>query len=159
MHRTEFVMSAHSHYPEDTGEEYSRQRLTQWALVAVTAIGIFLCWLLAEPFLDAITWALGHAVVGRPLHRRLEHLLGANAAALVAVTVVTVTLIAPGVFLIQNLFEETRDGLATIGRTFLPDVLHMAVGGNPFAERALSWFDSTFDRDDQVRRLTGALAS
>lgn len=151
-------MSFQSNFPEETSAQYSRERLMQWVLLAVTAIGIFLCWLLAKPFLDAIVWALGLAVVGRPLHRRLENLFGANTAALIAVTGVTVTLIAPGVFLIENLFEETRDGLAMIGKAFEPGALHNAVQGYPFAGRALAWFESAFDRDDQFRRLAGALA-
>lgn len=158
MPGSERVMSGHSNLPEDTSGEYSRQRLTQGVLIAITAIGIFLCWLLAKPFLDAITWALGLAVVGRPLHRRLEHLFGPNAAALIAVIIVTTTIVAPGVFLIENLFEETRDWLVTVGKTFHPGAIHTAVEGHPLAQRALAWLESTFDRDDQVRRLTGALA-
>jgi predicted PurR-regulated permease PerM len=91
------------------------------------------------------------------LHRRLEH-LGPNTAALIAVIVVTITLVAPGVFMIEKLLEETRSWLGTIGKTFHPGAIHSAVAGHPLAERALAWLESSFDQDDQVRRLTGALA-
>lgn len=158
MRGAERVMSVPSNCREEVGAGYSRERLTQWVLMTATGIGIFLCWLLAKPFLDAITWALGLAVVGRPVHRRLERLLGANIAALIAVAGITVTLIAPGVFLINNLFDETRNGLVTIGNIFHPGTLHNIAERYPLAERMLVWFESTFDRDDQIRRLSGALA-
>lgn len=143
---------------EKASPGYTRERLTESVLVVVTGIGIYLCWLLARPFRDAIIWALALAVVGRPLHRRLERLFGPNLAALIAVAGVTVTLIAPGVFLIENLFEETRSGLVTIGRSFRPDALQRIAEQYPFAGRGLAWFESTFDRNDQFGRLASALA-
>jgi len=146
-------------YYEESGAGYSRERLAQWVLVAVTGIGIYLCWILARPFIDAIAWALALAVVGRPLHRRLEHSVGPNAAALIAVTGVTVTLIAPGVFLIENLFREAQEGLVIIGKSLKPGDLHHLAEKYPFAERVLAWFGSAFDQDEQLGRLAGALAS
>jgi len=143
---------------DELGGEYSRESLTQWALAAATAIGIYLCWILARPFLDAIIWALAFAVAGQPLHRRLAHLVGPNAAALIAVAGITVTLIAPGVFLIENLFNEARNGLTAIDKSLRPGDLHHVAQQYPFAERALVWFETTFDKDEQLGRLAEALA-
>ena len=57
---------------------YSRERIGYAVLLLVTCIGVYLCWLLAKPFLTAITWALAWAVVGHPLHRYLLRFLKSN---------------------------------------------------------------------------------
>jgi predicted PurR-regulated permease PerM len=158
MRGAERLMSVQPNHHEEAGAEYSREQLTQWALAGITGMGIYLCWILARPFIDAIAWALALAVVARPLHRRLEHSVGPNAAALIAVTGVTVTLVVPGVFLIENLFREARDGLVIIGRSLNPGDLHHVAEKYPFAERMLVWFESAFDQDEQLGRLARAFA-
>ena len=42
----------------------SRNHIYMLVLLAATAIGIYLCYRLAEPFLSALAWALALAVFG-----------------------------------------------------------------------------------------------
>ena len=44
--------------------------LRGFALLVATLIGLYVCYLLALPFLPALTWALTLAVLAAPLHRR-----------------------------------------------------------------------------------------
>ncbi len=137
---------------------YSRENLGHAVLLLITCIGLYLCWLLARPFLTAITWALALAVIGQPLHRRLGRLLKPDAAALLAVTAITVILLAPGTFLFQKIFDEAGDRLVTIGRSLNREALYNAASQYPVAERALAWLEPRFDPGEQLSRLAGIVA-
>lgn len=49
-----------------------RSHVRTLVLMAATVLGIYLCYLMALPFLPAITWALALAVLFSPFQRRLE---------------------------------------------------------------------------------------
>ena len=55
--------------PEHSLEHFSLRTLV---LLVVSAAGIWLCYLLAEPFLPALAWALALSVLFTPLQRWLE---------------------------------------------------------------------------------------
>jgi len=128
-------------------------------LLLITAIAFYLCWLLARPFLAAMTWALALAVVGYPLHRRLERGLRPNLAALLAVVAITAILLAPGGFLLQKLFDEAGSSLATFGTSLNTDDFHRVAGRYSFTEKLLGWAETKFDMQEEVRRGGSALAS
>ena len=50
----------------------SRNHVLTLALLVATAVGIYLCYRLALPFLAAFAWALALAVVFTPFHRWVE---------------------------------------------------------------------------------------
>ncbi|TIU60259.1 MAG: AI-2E family transporter, partial [Mesorhizobium sp.] len=71
-------------------------------IVAATAIGLYVCYLLALPFLPALTWALVLAIILYPAHRRVEERLrNQNLAALVSVSVAAVAVGLPLIFVAQ----------------------------------------------------------
>jgi predicted PurR-regulated permease PerM len=107
---------------------YSRKRIAEAALLLVTCIALYVCWLLARPFLAAISWALALAVVGYPLHRRLERWLRPNVAALVSVLAITIILLAPGFAISREVFDEASDSLKTILQSLSSAQLHHAAG-------------------------------
>src|SRR5678816_2019724 len=98
-------------------------RLTTIVLAIVTALALFLCWMLVIPFLKPVTWALAFAVAAHPLYGWLERKLHRkNLAAAISVLLVAMILIAPGVPLIQALTHEAitamkqlQDGAAIAG--------------------------------------------
>ena len=65
------------------------------ASVLITLAALYLCWVLARPFLALITWALALAVVAHPWHARLERRLRPGAATGLSVLIVALVLIAP----------------------------------------------------------------
>jgi predicted PurR-regulated permease PerM len=85
-------------------------------LVAVTAILLYLCWQLVRPFMGAIAWALALAIVARPLHRwiasRMEKRPGLAAG--LAVALIALVIVAPAVFVGQQLVKETANTANTI---------------------------------------------
>ena len=80
-------------------------------LMAATAVGIYLCYGLAMPFLSALVWALALAVVFAPFHQWLESKLKRrNLAAAVSVLVVGLTVVVPATFVGQRLVLEAAKG-------------------------------------------------
>ncbi len=50
------------------GDWFTRQHTLILVLLGATALALYLCWQLVQPFLPALAWALALAVVARPLH-------------------------------------------------------------------------------------------
>jgi predicted PurR-regulated permease PerM len=137
---------------------YSRKGIGDAALLLATCIALWLCWRLASPFLAAITWALALAVVGHPLHDRLASWMRPNVAALLAVMVVTVVLLAPGIFLLQKGFDEARGAFTVIAANLNPSALHRALGRYSLLAAAVEWLEARVDLAEELRRVASALA-
>ena len=86
-----------------------------FVLLAVTAIGLYLCYLMAVPFVPALTWALALAVLFMPLQRWLEsRLRQPDVAAGVSVLLLGLTVVVPATFMAQRLVSEAVTGAETI---------------------------------------------
>jgi predicted PurR-regulated permease PerM len=59
------------HVAAETGGLYSGRHVRDAMLLLLTGFALYLCWLLARPFLAGITWALALAVVAYPLNHWL----------------------------------------------------------------------------------------
>lgn len=89
-------------------------------LAVATALVGWLCWLLALPFLPALTWALVLAVLAHPIHRALlAHVRHESLAAALAVAAVVVLIGLPTAFVVTQIanqaaatLEGLRDGSA-----------------------------------------------
>ena len=71
----------------DTAHDWtSRRQIRAIVLAIATAIGIYLCWRLAAPFIAPLAWALALAVMFAPAYRWLEgRLRRPNLAATLAI--------------------------------------------------------------------------
>lgn len=84
-------------------------------MLAATALGIYLCYRLALPFLPPLVWALTLAVVFAPFHRWLEsRLRRPNLAAGVSVLVIGMIVVGLATFVGQRLVMEAARGAQTI---------------------------------------------
>jgi predicted PurR-regulated permease PerM len=93
----------------------SRSRIHVLALMAATALGLYLCYLMALPFLPALTWALALAVLFMPVHQWLESTMKhPNLAASVSVLGIGLIVVVPAVFMGQRLVSEAVKGADTI---------------------------------------------
>ncbi|MBK5295269.1 MAG: AI-2E family transporter [Acidobacteriia bacterium] len=137
---------------------YSGKQVRDATLLLLTGFALYLCWLLAKPFLAAITWALALAVVAHPLQSRLERRLRPNLAALLAVLALVVLLLVPGAFFAQSLFEEASGGLERIGKNLNSTGLREAADRYPFLAQAVHWLESRFDLNEELKRAAGTLA-
>lgn len=68
--------------------------IARWlALVSVTTLALYLCWLMLRPFVEVLAWAAVLVIVFHPLHQRLARLIGrpglsAFASSLIVIAVV-----------------------------------------------------------------------
>ena len=84
-----------------------RDRLLVLVLIAATGICLYLCYLIASPFLSALAWALALAIITHPLHRwisrRIRH---PNIAATLSVLLIAIVILGPVVFVTHNLVQQ-----------------------------------------------------
>lgn len=100
---------------EKTSEWGSRSQVHVLELMAATALGIYLCYRMALPFVPALTWALALAVLFMPVHRRLEsRVKRSNPAASLSVLVIGLIVVVPATFVGQRLVSEAVSGADTI---------------------------------------------
>ncbi len=145
--------------PKGSTGLYSGKHVRDAALLLLTGIALYGCWLVARPFLAAITWALALAVVAYPLNRLLKRWLRPNPAALLAVLAVVIVLLAPGTFLIQKGIEEARGSMEAIGQNFSSTGIQQTRERYPIIAGAVDWLAARFDLNQELKRATGALAS
>ena len=89
----------------------SPSRVQTFVLALATGIGIYLCYLLAAPFLPAVTAALALAVLFTPFQRWLESKLKyPSLAAVVAVIVIGMSVAVPATFVGQRLAVQAAKG-------------------------------------------------
>jgi len=144
---------------ENAAGLYSGRYVRDGALLLLTGIALYLCWLLARPFLTGITWALALAVVAYPLHFRLKRWFRTNPAALLSDIAVVIVLLAPGALLIQKAIGEAGGGLGAIGQKFSSAQVHETVERYPIVARIVDWLKDRLDLDQELKRAAGALAS
>jgi predicted PurR-regulated permease PerM len=84
-----------------------RRRATIIFLVALSALTLWFCYLIARPFLQPVFFAVVLAIVFHPLHARLHKLIrGANATALLSTFCALLTIIIPTFLLSAALRSE-----------------------------------------------------
>jgi predicted PurR-regulated permease PerM len=143
----------------ETAELYSAKHVRDAALLLLTGIALYLCWLLTRPFLAGIAWALALAVVANPLQGWLGRWLRPNPAALLSVLAVVLILLAPGALLIQTALDEAGGGLRAIAQNFSSARLQETADRYPVIGNAVDWLAARFDLNQELKRAAGSLAS
>lgn len=89
----------------------SRSHVQTLVLMAATALGIYLCFRLAAPFLSALAWALALAVLFAPFQRWLESKLKhPSLASLVSVLIIGLIVVVPATFVGRQLVVQAVKG-------------------------------------------------
>ena len=87
----------------------------RFLLFLATGLAVYLCYLMALPFLPALVWALALAVLFAPLQVWLESKLKyTSSAALISVLVISVMVIVPVLFVGQQLAVQAVSGAQLI---------------------------------------------
>lgn len=140
----------------ESGAWFTRERILVLVLAVITAFFFYLCYQLVLPFVPALTWALAIAVVAHPVHDWMQRRLNNKSlVAALAVVAVTATILAPAVFIVQ---QVSNDAVASAGkmkealaegrwREFLKRNAVLA----PVAE----WIDREASVGEQVERALG----
>ena len=86
---------------------WSRTRLRAIELAVLAAIGVYLCYRLAQPCIPSIVWAGALAMVFSPLHRWIEtRVRRPSVAALLSLAIIGLVVVAPATWFAQKLAEE-----------------------------------------------------
>jgi predicted PurR-regulated permease PerM len=133
----------------------TRQRGKVLALAVLTGIGLYVCFLMAQPFLPALAWAVALAVVTRPLPGWLKRWgAGDGASAGLAVSAVTLLLLAPTLFVGYHLAREAGHALQRLQDPAEAERWRAALEKHPWVGDAWNWTQSNLDLPAQ---LTGFL--
>ncbi len=128
--------------------------------MAATAIGIYLCFRLARPFLPALVWALALAVLFIPFHRWLESKLKhPNLAASISVLVIGLIVIVPAAFVGQRLIGEAAKGAEVIKMKVESGEWRRAIEAHPRIATVALWIERQIDLPGTVETGTAWLTT
>jgi predicted PurR-regulated permease PerM len=121
----------------------TRERVTTIALLAATAIALYFCYRIVQPFVTPLTWALALAVVARPLHHWIVRRIGwPGTAAGISVALVTILLLAPVVLLTWQVVSQAAsygNVLAEMEEGAMPATIESTLEKYPKLGRAVGW--------------------
>lgn len=145
---------------EASGPIVSRERVLVGVLTVATAAAVLLCLLIARPFLPSLAWALAIAVVTHPLHRWMARRIPSeNLSAAAAVTIVTVGIVAPAIFVTQALVWQAAGGVERLQQDPATMRWETVLERNPSLAPTLRWIQEKVNVRGQLEQLAGALAS
>jgi predicted PurR-regulated permease PerM len=135
-----------------------------WLPVVGSVLLLFLCWLIVKPFLPAVCWAFGLALIVQPFHQWLcRKVSRGNLAAAVSVIVIAVVLVAPAILLTRVLVLEATEVAQQFTSEEQRENLRSGMNSNHRVRTVLDWLGSRVDLQQEValaaRRLAGWVSS
>jgi predicted PurR-regulated permease PerM len=129
-------------------------------LLVATALGIFLCYRLAAPFLDAIVWALALAVLFTPFQSWLEaRLRRPTLAALVTVMMVGVIAGTAVTFVGQRLLHQAAQGAKAIDASVQSGEWRRVLAKQPRLAALAGRIERQFDLPGAAQSLATGLSA
>lgn len=120
---------------------YKRQ-IRWWALLIVTAIALYLCWLMMKPFLQVLMWASVLVIVFYPVHRRLvQRTNRPSLSALVSCALVILTILVPVALLTIAVINE----LSGAAQNVQGAITYLLDPNSPRTGRLLGWVGRFID--------------
>jgi predicted PurR-regulated permease PerM len=117
-----------------------------FALLLVTTLVVYLCWLMLEPFVDVLMWALVLVVAFYPVHRRILKRTGGRRglSAVISCLIVIVTILLPLALVTTLVLKDARQ-FAQYVQQNRESLLHP--DPNTLVGRALARLDRVVDID------------
>ncbi len=123
------------------------------ALLALTALALWLCWLVARPFVASLTWACALAVVAWPLQRRLaRHLQRPGVAALLSCLVVFIVIGVPTTALVPRIVGQAGSAIDLASTWFASGEPARLLASQAWLAPAWSWLQANLDAGALVQR-------
>jgi predicted PurR-regulated permease PerM len=142
-----------SHPP---GETVSRTRMRLFALAAVTAVGIYFCYRLAEPFLPALAWAAALAIIAFPIHTRIRRTVpNPNWAALLSLTFVVLIIVVPSVWVGGQMAKEAGRAGQLLREQSETGQWKEALLGVPYMDEVIPWVEANVNVSEAARDFAG----
>jgi predicted PurR-regulated permease PerM len=144
---------------QGNGDWLTRERTLILVLAAVTVVVFYLCYRMAVPFLSPLTWALSLAVIAHPLHAWIrERLRRESLAAGLAVLVVTAVLIAPALFVGQQIASEATTAVEQVQKGVTQGRWKEAIEKNPRLASALEWMAREVNLEKEVKQASESIS-
>ncbi len=135
-----------------------RERVLVAVLVAATGLALYLCYLIAAPFLPSLAWAVALAIPTHPIYDWLRERLGhRNLAAGLTVFAVAVVIVAPLVFLFQEVVGQAADALAAAQAAIVSGEWLGALEQYPRVMSFLRWAESLWDVRGAIERAVTSI--
>jgi predicted PurR-regulated permease PerM len=139
---------------------WSRERLLVVVLFLATALAFVICYLLAQPFLPSLAWALALALIANPLYDWLaRRVQSRDLAAALAVLIVAIAVVAPAIYLTQRIVREAAHGVAALQNDAASGRWRAVVEQNPRLAPVFHWVSAQVDVRAAAERITGAITS
>ncbi len=141
----------------DTG---SPRLIHTFVMVVATALGIYLCYRLAVPFLSAITGALALAVLFSAMQRRLEKWFRhSGLAAAVSTLVIALIVVVPATFVGQQLAIQAVKGAKLVETKVKTGEWRHQLETQPFVASLIDQVESHIDLPEIAKSFTAWLSS
>lgn len=142
----------------------TNRQIRWWMLLAVTAIALYLCWLMLKPFVAVLAWAAVLVIVFYPVHQRLlQRFKKPSLSALLSCVLVILTILVPVVLVtiaVLNEFSGAMNSLQAL-------IAYLLDPASPYTGRLLGWASQYVDIEqfrsgqylfDRLKGVSGQLA-
>lgn len=111
---------------------WSRTRVRAVGLAGMAAVGIYLCYRLAQPCIPALVWAGALALMFAPMHRWIEtKVRRPNLAAAFSLAIIGLLVVIPATWFAQRLAEQAISVPENIQKQVAAGKWHVAGDANP----------------------------
>jgi len=115
-------------------------------LMLATFGGVYICYLLAVPFLSALTWALVLAVLFVSVHQAIEaRLRRPNLSATISVLMVALIIVVPATFVAERLISEAAKGAIVVQAQVEGGAWRTAIDAHPWLAPIDKWIEQQID--------------
>jgi predicted PurR-regulated permease PerM len=134
---------------------FSKNQVLSTAIVLLTALAIYLFYVVAKPFISPLIWAMAFAILGFPLFRKILGVVkNRSAAAGITSAAIAFVVIVPIIVVSRQVFVELWRNYAS-----LKDLVSTGGWRAPFERSELTnnilvWLESQFALDSTVARMT-----
>src|SRR5690349_4287282 len=144
-------MDRHCTMEPDADRGLSRGRLSVMALLAATALAIYVSYLLIAPFTAALAWSVALVVIAIPVHRRLERWIKRpSLAAAISVSLVALCIVVPTLLIGVMLAREAASGIELIQHRAEDGRWRQVLESNPRVANAAAWLEERVNIDEQA---------
>jgi predicted PurR-regulated permease PerM len=146
--------------PASNAEFGSHLGLTNLALLALTTLALVLCYLIAQPFITTIAWAGALAILGWPLHRKINQWVPwPTLAASLSCIVIALAVAIPSALVIPGAIEEAINGYKLIRTQIESGAWDEAFANHIWIATTWEWLRQRVDIGDVLQHAGSALTA
>jgi len=139
---------------------FPRGQLPFWGLALLTALALFFCYQLVQPFLSALLWAVAFAVLTNPFYQWLRRRVRFRSlAAGIAVVAVALVLVLPTVALAPRIASDAASAVNSVSKSMETGRWREKLGQVRAISVAINWVESNVDFREVGREVARVLTT